>query len=168
MEKLNLFLTQNIYNINKCLIHYGEYYLNNKDIIFNKKISKEKFDALLSKFVTNKYSVKNKIIYNYKNYFYDLNSNEAFKKVNNSNFKSDYNNLLIETFNKQDINYTLFSCKKEYDNIYEYELTQILLSPELKLNFVYEKNFYTFTIEVDVDANIDNTIKKLNKLLTII
>ena len=43
-----------------------------KDIIFNKKLSKERFDALLTKFVTNKYSVKKKLVYNYKNYFYDV------------------------------------------------------------------------------------------------
>jgi hypothetical protein len=168
MDKLTDFLTQNIYSINKCLIHYGDYYLNDKEIIFNKKISKERFDILLSKFVTNKYSVKKKLVYNYKNYFYDLESNSAYKKINFSNFKSDYNNLLIETFNKQDINNTLFSCRKEYDNIYDYELTKVSICPELNLNFVQEKNFYTFTIEIDVDANIDNTIKKLNKLLTII
>ena len=168
MEQLNTFLTQNIYNINKCLIHYGEYNLNDKDIIFNKKISKERFDELLSKFVTNKYSVKKKLVYNYKNYFYDVDSNNAYRKLNCNNFKSEYKNLLIETYNKQDINYTLFSCKKDYDNIYEYELTKVSIAPELNLNFVQEKNFYTFTIEIDVDVNIDNTIKKLNKLLTII
>lgn len=168
MEELNKFLTNNIYNINKCLIHYGEYYLNDKEIIFNKKISKEKFDSLISKFVTNKYSVENKIIYNYKNYFYDVSTNKAYKKINFNNFKSNYKNLLIETFNKQDINYTQFSCKKDYDNIYEYELTQISICPEINLNFIQEKNFYTFTIEIDVNSNIDNTVNKLNKLLTII
>ena len=112
MEKLNLFLTQNIYNINKCLIHYGEYNLNNKDIIFNKKISKERFDSLLSKFVTNKYSVKNKIVYNNKNYFNDVNKNEAYKKINNSNFKSDYNNLLIETFINKKLTIHYFLVEK--------------------------------------------------------
>lgn len=168
MDKLNNFLINNIYNINKCLIHYGEYYLNDNELIFNKKISKERFDALISKFVTNKYSVKKKIVYNYKNYFFDIDINKAYKKINCNNFKSNYTNLLIETFNKQDINYTQFSCKKDYDNIYDYELTQISICPELNLNFIQEKNFYTFTIEIDVDANIDNTIKKINKLLTII
>jgi hypothetical protein len=168
MDKLNDFLTKNIYEINKCVIHYGEYYLKDKEIIFNKKISKERFDSLLSKFVTNKYSVKRKIVYNYKNYFYDLDNNKAYRKINCNNFKSDYNNLLIETYNKEDINYTKFSCKKDYDNIYDYELTQISLAPELNLNFVQEKNFYTFTIEINVDANIDNTIHKLDKLLTIL
>ena len=168
MDKLHEILTNNIYNINKCLIHYGEYYLNDTDIIFNKKISKERFDLLISKFVTNKYSVKNKIVYNYKNYFYDLDNNKSYKKINFNNFKSDYTNLLIETFNKKDIDHTQFSCKKKYDNIYEYELTRISICPELHLNFIQEKNFYTFTIEIDVDENIDNTINKINKLLTII
>jgi hypothetical protein len=168
MEKLNKFLTQNIYNINKCLIHYGDYYYNDKEVIFNKKISKEKFDNLISKFVSNKYSVKKMLVYNYKNYFYDVNSNIAYRKLNCNNFKSDFNNLLIETYNKKDINYTEFSCKKEYDNIYEYELTQISLCDQLHLNFVQEKNYFTFTIEIDVDANIDNTIKKLNKLLEMV
>ena len=91
MEKLNKFLTQNIYNINKCLIHYGDYYYNDKEVIFNKKISKEKFDNLISKFVSNKYSVKKMLVYNYKNYFYDVNSNIAYRKLNCNNFKSDFN-----------------------------------------------------------------------------
>ena len=48
MEELNKHLIDNISKINKCVIHYGAYMLNNKeDIIFDKKISKPKFDLLL-------------------------------------------------------------------------------------------------------------------------
>ena len=55
-------------------MHYGAYALNNKeDIIFDKKISKSKFDSLLSKFVTSDYSVNVKKVYNNKNTFYDVN-----------------------------------------------------------------------------------------------
>ena len=43
MEELNKHLIDNIGKINKCVIHYGAYTLNNKeDIIFDKKISKIK------------------------------------------------------------------------------------------------------------------------------
>ena len=70
MEKLNKHLIENISKINKCIIHYGAYTLNNKeDIIFDKKISKSKFDLLLSRFVTSDYSVTKKNVYNYKNLF---------------------------------------------------------------------------------------------------
>ena len=168
MEKLNEYLTRNIYSVNKCILHYGKYLVNDKDIIFDKKINKTNFDELISKFVTNKYNVDKKIIYNYKNYFYDVSSNSAYKKIKNKNFNNLHDKLLIEVFNEEKIDVPTFSCRKEYDNIYEYELTRISLADELKLNFIQENNFYTFSIEINVDANIDNTIKKLNKLLTIL
>ena len=95
MEELNKHLIDNIGKINKCVMHYGAYALNNKeDIIFDKKISKSKFDSLLSKFVTSDYSVNVKKVYNNKNTFYDVNSNYAYKKTNVSNFDSNYKNLL--------------------------------------------------------------------------
>ena len=168
MEKLKKFLIENIYSINRCKIHIGKYLVNDKDLIFDKKISKEKFDSLLSKFVTSKYSVKKEKIYNYKNYFYNVNDNEAYRITNNCVFDIKDNSMFVETYTKEDINYTKFSCKKDYDNIYEYELTQVSLAPELHLNFVHEKNFYTFTIEITIDANIDNTLKKLDSLLALI
>lgn len=168
MEKLKKFLIENIYSINRCKIHIGKYLVNDKDIIFDKKISKERFDSLLFKFVTSKYSVKKEKIYNYKNYFYNVNENEAYRITNNCVFDIKDNSMFVETYNKEDINYTKFSCKKDYDNIYEYELTQVSLAPELHLNFVHEKNFYTFTIEITIDANIDNSLKKLDSLLALI
>jgi hypothetical protein len=165
MEKLNKHLIDNISNINKCIIHYGDYLLNNEDIIFDKKLSKQRFDSLLAKFVTSDYSVHNKKIYNYKNYFYDMKSKYAYKKINFSNFNTDYKNLLIEIYNEVDIGYSNFSCKRDYHNIYEYEKTCIQLCPEINLNFLQESNYYTFSIEINVDHNIDNTIIKLNKIL---
>lgn len=168
MEKLKKFLIENIYSINRCKIHIGKYLVNDKDLIFDKKISKEKFDSLLSKFVTSKYSVKKEKIYNYKNYFYNVNDNKAYRITNNCVFNIKDNSMFVETYTKEDINYTKFSCKKDYDNIYEYELTQVSLAPELHLNFEHEKNFYTFTIEITIDANIDNSLKKLDSLLALI
>tara|TARA_Y100001970_G_scaffold218550_1_gene268031 strand:+ start:139 stop:648 length:510 start_codon:yes stop_codon:yes gene_type:complete len=169
MEKLNKELTDNISSINKCIIHYGDYLLNShEDIIFDKKLSKQRFDSLLSKFVTSDYSVNRKKVYNYKNYFYDITSKYAFKKTNFSNFDTDYKNLLIEIYNEVDIGYANFSCKRDYHNIYEYELTRIKLCPEINLNFIQESNYYTFSIEINVDHNIDNTIIKLNKILNML
>ena len=97
MEKLNKFLTQNIYNINKCLIHYGDYYYNDKEVIFNKKISKEKFDNLISKFVSNKYSVKKMLVYNYKNYFL-----YAYKKQDLRKYKKSVSTLKRQLKNYKD------------------------------------------------------------------
>lgn len=169
MEELNKHLIDNICKINKCVMHYGVYALNNKeDIIFDKKISKSKFDSLLSKFVTSDYSVNVKKVYNNKNTFYDVNSKYAYKKTNFSNFDSNYKNLLIEICNEVDIGYANFSCKRDYHNIYEYEQTLIQLCPEINLNFVQESNYYTFSIIINVDHNIDNTIIKLNKILNML
>ncbi len=169
MEELNKHLIDNIGKINKCVMHYGEYALNNKeDIIFDKKISKSKFDSLLSKFVTSDYSCNVKKVYNNKNTFYDVNSKYAYKKTNVLNFDSNYKNLLIEIYNEVDIGYANFSCKRDYHNIYEYEQTLIQLCPEINLNFVQESNYYTFSIIINVDHNIDNTIIKLNKILNML
>ncbi len=169
MEELNKHLIENISSINKCVIHYGNYSLNTKeDIIFDKKISKSKFDLLLSKFVTSDYSVNRKKVYNYKNNFYDLSSKYAYKKINCTNFDAGYKNLLIEVFNEVDIGYANFSCKREYHNIYEYEQTLIQICPEINLSFVQESNYYTFSIIINVDHNIDNTIIKLNKILNML
>lgn len=169
MDKLNKHLTESITSINRCVIHYGTYIFNqDKDLVFDKKISKSYFDMLLSKFVTNDYSVNKKKIYNIKNVFYDVEKKYAFKKINCSNFEVDYKNLLVELFNEVDIGYANFTCKREYHNIYDYELTRIKIAPELYLNFVQEGNFYTFSIEIIVDHNIDNTIIKLNKILELL
>ena len=169
MDKLNKHLIENISSINRCIIHYGTFLLNqDQNIIFDKKVSKSYFDTLLSKFVTSDYSVKRKKIYNIKNAFYDVWEKYAFKKVNCSNFEVDYKNLHVELYNEVDIGYANFPCKRNYHNIYEYELTKIKLCPELYLNFVQEENYYTFSIEIIVDHNIDNTIIKLNKILNMI
>ena len=59
MDKLNKHLIENISSINRCIIHYGTFLLNqDQNIIFDKKVSKSYFDTLLSKFVTSDYSVK--------------------------------------------------------------------------------------------------------------
>ena len=168
MDKLNKHLLENINKINKCVIHYGEYLLNSEDIIFDKKISKDRFDVLLSRFVTSDYTVSKKKIYNFKNCFYDVNSKYAYKKSNFSNFDVDYKNLLVEIYQETDIGYANFSCKRDYHNIYEHEQTLIELCPEIKLNFIQESNYYTFSIIINVDHNIDNTIIKLNKILNML
>ena len=164
MNKLSLYLQDNINHYNRCLIHYGEYILNHNDIIFNKKISKEKFDFLLNKFIGTKYDSSEVLIYNYKNVFLDVIKNKAYHKKKNKNFSVELKNIHVEIFNKEEINVINFSCKKDY-NIINHNLTRIEVSPEIYLNFVNESNFYTFTIEIIVDHNIDNTILKLNKLL---
>ena len=168
MEKLNKHLLENIKEINKCYIHYGEYLVNGENIIFNKKISKERFENIIRQFTTSKYTVNNKIVYNHKNTFYDYNKKYAYKKTKCSNFECDYKNLLIELYKEEDIGYANFTCKREYHNTYQYELTRIELCPEIFLNFIQEENYYTFSIEINVDHNIDNTIIKLNKILSML
>jgi hypothetical protein len=165
MDKLNKHLLENLKEINKCVIHYGEYLVNSGDIVFDKKISKNRFDSIINQFTSNKYTVNKKIIYNHKNSFCDINIKYAYKKVKCSNFETDYKNILVELYNEVDIGYSNFTCKREYHNVYEYESTKIELCPEIYLNFIQQGNYYTFSIEINVDHNIDNTIIKLNKIL---
>jgi len=168
MDQLGDYLLSNVNSYNRCIIHLGGYILKSEDKIFNKKLTKEKYDSLLSKFVQNKYKMHNKIIYRYKNYYYDVNKKKAYKKINNKNYDIKCDNYFVELFKQEDIDESLFSCRREYDSVYNYELIKIELAPELFLNFISESNFYTASIEVVVDHNIDNTRMKLKKLFAMI
>ena len=165
MEKLSNYVMNNLDKYNKIIIHYGEYILNNENVIFNKRISKEKFSELLSKFSSNKYKVYNRLLYNYNNKFAYIHEKKAFIKNNNTNYDLGYKNLLVEIFKEETLNYSEFSCKSDYHSIRDFELTRIEVDKNIFLNFVHEKDFYTFSIELNIDHNVDNSLTKFNRLL---
>jgi hypothetical protein len=165
MEKLSNYVMNNLDKYNKIIIHYGEYILNNENVIFNKRISKEKFSELLSKFSSNKYKVYNRLLYNYNNKFAYIHEKKAFIKNNNTNYDLGYKNLLVEIFKEETLNYSEFSCKSDYHSIRDFELTRIEVDENIFLNFVHEKDFYTLSIELNIDHNVDNSLTKFNRLL---
>ena len=68
MDQLGDYLLSNVNSYNRCIINLGGYILKSEDIIFNKKLTKEKYDSLLSKFVQNKYKMHNNTSFRWHKY----------------------------------------------------------------------------------------------------
>lgn len=162
MNHLKQLLNYKTKNINKCSIYLGELEIKNSNItLFNKNIDIEKFNYLLNLFCSKNYKnniFKTKIL-NYNNHYLDKYTN-IHSKQNNINH-THIDNLLYITFLETNLHITEFSCKQNYNTL-EQSINKFEINNEISILFI---NNNSIKIEINVNHNIDNTIKILPSIL---
>lgn len=152
-------------NINKLEINFGNNIYNNKDYCyFNKNIEQNLFFQTQTNFIKYKKNIEKIVLYNYHNYYLNISENTHIHKQNISKLDNDkINNLLFITSKECNLDYSNFSCKKNY-NILEFTNTKYIINDEININFMNNKNNFYIKINIILNHNIDNSIKILNTI----
>ena len=161
---LKTYLTNyNSNKINTLDMYIGHYIIKNKNnIVFNKNISKENYNKYLNKYLLYKNISYNQSIYrDNNNYLYINNNREHYFKTNFKNFNLD--NVLLVSYNKQCKSYSEFPCKKTY-NIIKNKIIKFIINDEISILFIEENEILNIKIEIDINHNIDLSIKFLENL----
>lgn len=151
--------------INKLDIFIGKTTLiNNGNKLFSKTISKAEYDKLFNKFIKNKFINYKEQLYRYSNSYLSITNDNKnhYKKTYYKNFIND--KYLFILYNQSDEPYVDFTCKKDYHIIIN-NITKFFINNEISILFIENKNKYIIKLEINVNHNIDLTLKIINSLI---
>lgn len=159
MEKLVNYKSD---NINKLTIFLGS---KKDNISFKKSVNNDFYENKKSEFFS-KYKSRSykSTLYRFNNNFYNNILKKHYVVYNEKRIFDKRDNLLIISYKEIEKPFSEFSCQKNY-HILEDTITEFKINDEIKLLFNENKKIKGIKLDVTINHNIDNTLKKITEML---